>query len=149
MATTINYNDAAFRALFPAYASMVTYPQATLQGYWNSAILYINNQSGGCYFGGMNVAQQTQAINLMAAHLAAISDIVGGGQTPGLVTNATIDKITIGLTPPPVKNQWQWWLSLTPYGQQLLALLQVASVGGVYVSTAAPGRAGFRFGGVF
>lgn len=146
MALTINYNDAAFRALFPAFSNTTTFPEATIQGYWNTAIVYVNNQYGGCYVGGWNsLAQQTQAINLMTAHLLALSQIVAGGNTPGLVTGATIDKVSVSLEPPPVKNQWQWWLSLTPYGQQLLALLQVVSVGGYYITAALPGRTGFSF----
>lgn len=144
----INYNDTAFRALFPAYANMTTYPQATIQMYWNSAILYINNRYGGCYFGGMNLAQQMQAINLMTAHLLYLAGLIAGGQVPAIITNATIDKITVGIEPPPVKNQWQYWLQTTPYGQQLMALLQVVGVGGLYISSSPPGRAGFQFGGV-
>jgi hypothetical protein len=69
----------------------------------------------------------------MTAHLAAISVLIAAGQIPGLVQNATIDKITVGLTPPPIPNQFQWWLNITPYGQQLLAMLQVNSVGGFYI----------------
>lgn len=147
MATTINYNDAAFRALFPAFANATTYPEVTLQQYWNTAILYITNVNGGWYCGGLTLAQQTQALNLMTAHLAALAAIIASGNIPSLVTAAGIDKINVTLTPPPVKNQWQWWLSLTPYGQQLFALLQVAGAGGFYVTTGAPGRAGFHFGG--
>jgi hypothetical protein len=46
---------------------------------------------------------------------------------------ANIDKVNVSLTPPPLKNQWQWWLSISPWGQQLWALLQVNSVGGHYI----------------
>ncbi len=148
MGACIQYNDANFRALFPQYANATTYPQATIQLNWNSAILYISNRSGGCYFGGPNLAQQTQAINLMTAHLLYLQGIIAGGNIPAMVNGATIDKINVTLQPPPLKNQWQWWLSLTPYGQQLLALLLVVGVGGYYISTSPPGRAGFQFGGV-
>lgn len=145
MACTIYYNDSAFRALFPAYANSVTYSPAQLQAFWNSATTYISNTYGGCY-GAMSVAQQTQALNLMTAHLTYLNDQIIAGNTPGVMTAATIDKVSVTLEPPPAPNQWSYWLQTSPYGQQLLALLQVASVGGFYASTAVPGRAGFWFG---
>ncbi|OWK47571.1 hypothetical protein FRUB_01270 [Fimbriiglobus ruber] len=43
------------------------------------------------------------------------------------MTGATIDKISVTLEPPPAPNAWQYWLQSSPYGQQLLALLQVVS----------------------
>ena len=146
MGCVINYNDAAFRALFPTFANGTTYPQSTIQGYWNQATTYISNQSGGCYFGGANFAQQTQALNLMTAHLLFLSGQIQAGNIGGVVSGATIDKVNVTLDPPPKPNQWQWFLNQTPYGQQLLALLQVVSVGGFYASSSVPGRAGFWFG---
>ena len=144
----INYNDTAFRALFAPYANTTTYPANIIQGYWNSAILYISNRYGG-RFTGKTVAQQTQMINLMTAHLLYLAGLIAGGNTPGIITGATIDKISVTIEPPPVKNQWQYWLQTTPYGQELLALLQVVGVGGFYATSAPPGRAGFPFGGVW
>lgn len=142
----ISYNDAAFRAFFPAYANTTTYPQATIQGYWNIAILYISNRQGGAYCGGMNTGRQTLAINQMTAHLLFLSGIIASGQVPAIMTGAGIDKINVSLEPPPQVNQWQYWLNTSPYGQQLLALLQLASVGGFYIPSGVPGRAGFQFG---
>lgn len=129
----IQYNDAAFRALFPAYANTTTYPQATIQGYWNTSTVFINNQTGGCYCGGMNFKQQVQALNLMTAHLLYISGLIVAGKTPVIVQGAGIDKINVTLEPPPLKNNWQYWLNTSPYGQQLLALLQLAACGGFYI----------------
>ena len=137
----INYNDSAFRALFPAYADSGTYPMATLQGYWNSAILYVNN----CGWSAMSLAQQTQAINLMTAHIAYINGIIASGNIPAMVNGASIDKISVTLQPPPFgSSQFKWWLGLSPYGQQLLALFAVVGVGGYYSTAAIPGRLGFR-----
>lgn len=132
------FNVAAFRVQFPQFANPTVFPDITLQAYWDTASQYIANQSQEGFCGGMTDAQLLLALNLMTAHLAALSVIManGSGQTPGLVQSATIDKVTVSLTPPPVTDQFQWWLSLTPYGQQLLALLQVQSVGGFYVGGA-------------
>jgi Protein of unknown function (DUF4054) len=139
----IPYDDLAFRALFPPYEN---YLLARLQAYWDTATAYVSNAKGGCYTGGMTVAQRTLALNLMTAHLVYLSGAISAGDTPGVLTGATIDKVSITLQPPPQPNQWTYWLNQSPYGQQLLALLQVASVGGFYASSAVPGRAGFRFG---
>lgn len=127
----IQFDVAAFRLAYPAFANPNTfYADATLQQYWNSAINYISNYSPNCSL--FPVAKQALALNYMTAHLAELSNIIRCGNTPGMVTSATIDKVSVTLQPPPEVNQWQWWLNLTPYGQQLLALLQVASVGGMY-----------------
>lgn len=146
MAATINYNDDHFRVLFPPYANPSTYPQAFVQNYWDMAICYISNKNGGCFAGGLSIGQQTLACNLMTAHLVYLSGLIGAGQTPGIETGATIDKISVTLEPPPLANMWQYWLASSPYGTQLLALLQALSAGGFYVTSGLPGRAGFRNG---
>lgn len=139
------FDVSAFRISYPAFSNTVTYPDATLQMNFDNATCYIANAN----YGWLNGDCRYLALTLMTAHLTALSDLIAAGQVPGLVQNATIDKITVGLTPPPLKNQWQWWLSLTPYGQQLYALLQSVSVGGLYIG-GLPERAGFRkVGGIF
>jgi hypothetical protein len=59
------------------------------------------------------------------------------------VQSATIDKITVSLTPPPATSEFLWWLNLTGYGAQLAALLSVHAVGGFFV-TAVRSPRGFR-----
>jgi hypothetical protein len=44
---------------------------------------------------------------------------------------------------PPAANAWQYWLNTSPYGMQLLALLQAKGVGGLYVG-GLPERDAFR-----
>lgn len=142
----IQFSPVTFRVLFPEFGNIADYSDNTLSLNFTTASVYISNRTGNCYCGGMTIPQRTQALNLMTAHLLALSNMIAQGNTPGVVTGATIDKVNVTLMPPPVKNQFQYWLSQTSYGQQLLALLQVASVGGFYVSSAVPGRAGFQFG---
>lgn len=125
----VTFDVAAFRAGYPAFAANPPTDE-TLQVYFNNGTGYINNQYPQCQ--GMNVAQLTQALYLMTAHLAAIAAGIAVGDTPGQVQGATIDKVTVTMTPPPNPNQWQWWLGTTPYGAQLLALLQAVSAGGFY-----------------
>lgn len=127
----LTFDYAAFIAQCPAYSNIVTYPEATLSAYWTSATNYMSDVGN---FGIVQGSARQYGLNNMTAHLVFISGLVSAGQVPGLMQNATIDKVTIALTPPPLKSQWQWWLSLSPYGQQLLAQLQGASVGGFFVS---------------
>jgi len=138
----IEFDLNAFRAAFPAF---IDTPPATLSMYWDFATDFISNEIQ-C---GTKLSVQTRYINLMTAHLAGLSCMQSAGDTPGVVIGATIDKISVTLQPPPERNEWQFWLNQTPYGRQLLALLQVQSAGGFYVG-GAPERMGFRgFGGGF
>lgn len=145
--TAFIFDIPAFRLAFPAFANPATFPDITLEMYWDNAGCIIDNDDNGCW--ALRGECRYRALTLMTAHLAALSVIIAGGQVPGLVQSATIDKVTVSLTPPPVKTQFQWWLSLTPYGQQLLAILQAASVGGFYFG-GVPETSSFRkAGGVF
>ncbi len=133
---------------FSQYGNPGMYPPAILQAWWNNAINYISN-TGNC--GNIQGDQRYYAIELMLAHLLFLNGIVisgGGGQVPGMLERATIDKVTVGMTPPPMHDQWDWWLGLSPYGQLLLAMLQANTVGGDYIGGSSP-RAGFSgtFGG--
>lgn len=135
-----SYNDAQFRVQFPAFADPAAYPDVTLQQYFNAAGLFVQNTS----YGFLAQAGATlYCLYLLTAHLAFMSTQIMNGQTPGITINATIDKITVGLQEAVLKNQWQYWLASTPYGAQLLALLQAQSIGGFY-EPGGLGRAGFR-----
>lgn len=139
--TAITLDTTAFRAEFPSYADATLYPDALLQATFTTATAYVSNNgnagySGGYYcsaYFGLSLAQQTQALYLMTAHLLFIAGLAaqnGGTGVPGLTQSATIDKVSVSLTPPPVKSNFQWWLALSPYGQALLVLLGIAAVGG-------------------
>ena len=136
----IEFDVTLFREQFPAFASVATFPDARLQMYWDNATCYVSDVGN---YGWLQGRCRRLAINYMTAHLTALSVLIAAGQTPGLVQNSAIDKISVGLTPPPLKNQWQWWLSTTPYGQELLALLQTRSTGGWYIG-GRPELAAFR-----
>src|SRR6267154_2912 len=123
------FDVAAFRLQFPQFASVIQFPNVTLQMYYDQATCYISDQN----YGWLNGNCRFLALNLMTAHLAALSLKVNAGKVTGLVQTSTIDKISVGLTPPPLKSQWQWWMNLTSYGQQLFAMLQAKAVGGLYV----------------
>lgn len=133
-AVILTFDYALFQQQFPAYANPIIYPESLMQSYWDISINYISDVGN---FGSLQGGARQYAINCMVAHLTFLAGIIASGngnsQVPGLMQAATIDKVSVTLTPPPVPNQFQWWLNLTPYGQMLLALLQVNSVGGFYI----------------
>ena len=126
----LTYNDALFRQQIPEYADLIEYPPSVLQGWWNIAINYVSDVGN---FGSLNGSSRQYAIDLMMAHLIYISILTAGGTVPYVLSASSIDKISITAVPPPLKNQWGWWMSISPYGQQLWALLQMKSVGGYYI----------------
>jgi hypothetical protein len=136
---------ADFRTLFPQFADDTTYPDSLITAYFAIAECYIQNEANPCLSDNCLL----QAIYLMTAHLLRIQDLANAGKTPAFVTSATVGSVTVATQPPPQTDQWQWWLSLTPYGQSLLAMLQVAGAAGIYAGSL-PERAAFRkVGGIF
>lgn len=127
----ITFNYESFIALFPDFSAV---PEGTLQMYWDIAINYISDETCWNY---MKLSQQTLALNLMTAHVAYINTQINTNQTPFIANNVSVDKVSIGILPPPVRNQWRFWLNTSPYGTQCIALLENAIVGGVYIG--APG----------
>lgn len=148
--TYILYDDATFRATLPFFSNETTYTEVALQQFFNNGISYISNYNRGA----LNGNSRQLACFLMTAHLAALTDLINeqDGSVPNLVVDATIDKTKVTVEPPPSKTQFQYWLNLTPWGQQLLPLLAVSSAGGFYVGGRAEGLAfrrafgGFGFG---
>ncbi len=141
MAGIIQFDLPAFRLDFPEFADNTAYPDASLLATRDAATGYISPQNYG-YLQGKGRAR---ALNLMTAHLIALADTLKAGQMPSMISASTVDKVAITLTPPPVKSQLQWWLSLTPRGQQLLALLSASAAGGFYVG-GFPEASAFRRG---
>jgi hypothetical protein len=140
---------ADFRALFPQFASNIAFPDSVIQLQFDLATSYISASE----YGDMSVAARTNALYMMTAHLLALNIIIAsGGYTgkPGIVTQSRVGDVAVTVAQPPYgTSAWRYWLALTPYGVQLLALLEAQAVGGFYVG-GLPERAAFRkVGGVF
>jgi hypothetical protein len=135
------YNDATFRAAFPAFGNALVFPTPVLEMYYDTAGLFVANSN----YGFLAQAGATPyCLYLMTAHLAQIGSQVAQGENSDVPISATIDKISVSVQAVALKNQWQYWLNSTEYGKQLLALLQAQSVGGFY-SPGGLGRAGFKY----
>lgn len=136
------FDIAAFRLLYPAFSNATNFPDAYLQAQWDAATVHISKYDGPLWGG----EQLQLALNLMTAHLLQLNvQIQNGGPTPtvGVLQSATVDKVTVSNTPPPVTTGLRYWLATTPYGLQLWALLRRVSAGGVYIGGSAE-RAAFR-----
>jgi len=153
MQPAIIYFDYALYIANPQFVlySGADYPELLLQKYWDNAVCYMSNVGN---FGNIQGDQREYAIQLMMSHLIYLTNLAntgngfgsGSGGSPGTVPyqlqSASIDKVSVAATPPPNPNQFEWWLGLTPFGQQLLALLQIQSAGGSYIGGSFV-RAGF------
>ena len=147
--TTPTYNDANFRAQFPAFQNSITFPPASLSGWWTMGAAYISDQNSNAPGASWSDQQAQLANDLMCAHLTSLFTQIGAGQTPGLMTAASEGSVSVTLQPPPTATGFQHWLSQTPYGQQLRALLRAVAGPGLFVG-GLPERSGFRkIGGVF
>ena len=136
---TLNYP--LFQQQIPLYSNATLYPESLVQIYWDAAINYVSDVGN---FGAIQGTARQYALNLMTAHLIFVANLAASQQVPALMESATIDKVSIKLTPPPIPNQWQWWLNQSPYGQLLLAQLQAQSVGGFYASGPYGGIRGYN-----
>lgn len=124
------FDPAAFRLAFLQFEDVTLYPDATLSAWWSMAGVAVST-ADNCVLSGDTL--QT-ILNLMTAHMGTmIARMAAGGGGVGFQSGATIDKVTVSYSPPPYKNGWQAWLSSTPYGLQIWALLEILSSGGFYI----------------
>ena len=142
----ITFDVAVFRQQFPAFDNEATYSDATLQTMFDAATCYISDDD----YGRLNGNCRLRALNLMTAHLQSIQDSINAGEgSPDILVSASIGSTSVTVQPPENKDQWEWWLNQTPYGQQLLSLLLSTSVGGFYIGGLAERSAFRKFGGQF
>lgn len=143
--SVIVLNIPDFRAAFPAFSDQGKYDDDRLEAYFTASSSYISTTDYGSLCGDSRV----RALYLMMAHLMDLAAQAASGDPAGIVTSASVDKVSITVQPAPAKTQWQWWLSLTPYGAELWALLSQAAAGGLYIG-GLPERSAFRkVGGLY
>jgi hypothetical protein len=135
------FNYPLFQEQCPAFASSPS--EATLEVYYGMAQTYANNGYDS-WCGGFNGAALDMVLNLLTAHIAQIQAQIAEGMDSVIVTGSTIDKVTVSLLAPPVKNMFQYWLATTPYGKQVLALARARFAGGFYAAVGLHERHGFR-----
>lgn len=143
---TIALNIADFRLQFPAFSDVTAYPDALLNSKFDISCDYISPET----FGDMSTSSRTHALYLMMCHLMVIQTMIGANTgNVGVMQSAQVGGVNISLVPPPAKTAWKYWLNTTPYGLQLLSLLELKSVGGFFVG-GLPERSAYRkVGGIY
>lgn len=147
--STIALDIPLFRSRFAAFAGDPP-SDATIDVYWIMATSYISADTYGC----MSAEARELALQLMTAHLLYLQGLISNGGTntgtPGIVTASKVGDVQVSLAQPPYgTSPWRYWMNLSPYGSQLLALLDAQAVGGFYVG-GLPERSAFRkVGGIF
>lgn len=128
------YSDldiAAFRALFPQFASELSYPDLVLNAQYGAAGNYISQTDS--IYGGLSGVTLVYGLQLLTCHLLVISDKIAGGTPVGFITSASEGDVSVSIAPPPMASGWKMWLASTTYGMQLWALLSTKAIGGFSV----------------
>lgn len=136
------WDAAKFRSAFPEFADDVIYPDAMLEVWHGMAACQVREIP--------NCSCMDLAILLCVAHIGHILSKAANGQNAtGNITSSAIDKVSVGFSVPPFADGWGYWLGLSPYGQQLYAMLQSMGAGGFYFGGAPEGRAFRKVYGAF
>lgn len=129
------FDIAKFRAAFPAFADVAIYPDMQIEIWADMAACLISEAGCEC---------RDTLIMLMVAHIGQLQTLAAAGENAtGVVTASAIDKVSVSFSAPPFVDGWGYWLGLTPYGQQLNAMLSACAIGGFY-SPGRPEQAAFR-----
>lgn len=129
MATKIFLSLDEFRADFPEFADESVYPNSALANLLKQAMCYIHNVNYGVLQGEC----RKLGIELMLAHLQTLKNKIASGEnSTNQIGSTSIDSVSVSLVAPPNKSQFEYWLGLTPYGQQYLMLLDAHAPAGLY-----------------
>lgn len=115
------------------------YPEFNTEAYQN--ICPICFRRAKCRIGIKNTCflkdcKRIEIIYLLTAHLSVLSlraqSGQGGAQGSGQVASASVGEVSVSYVQIPGLDSWSYWLSSTPYGLELLALLDSLSAMGFY-----------------
>ena len=132
---TVVLDVSSFRARFKAFSSVTTYPNTTIETTWNTSTIYISDVINEFFPSD----KLELALQQMTAHLLTISDkLTSSSKQMGIVASSTIGSVSVSMVAPKQVSEWEFWLNQTPYGQQLLALLNTVTAGGFYIGGSYP-----------
>lgn len=135
---TIPLDIDSFRVNFPVYADDAVYTDLLLETQYEIGKCYIADND--CT---MPAPCRAYALQAMLAHLLYIRDQVNAGNKVSIITSASEDGVSVSFAEPPSTDNFSYWLNVSPYGSELLAMLEVQSVGGFIVG-GSPERRGYR-----
>ena len=135
----MTFDVVGFRTTFQEFQQT---PDPTINGWVNLA----SSSAMAAWYAGATLTEQ----QLLVAHIGHMMTAAAAGDgLSGPVTSASEGSVSASFQPPPTKTALQHWLSMSPYGLQLWALLRVAAAAGAYVG-GLPERSAFRkVGGIW
>lgn len=129
----VSLSIAEFRERFVAFRNATKYTDSYIQSQMNIAKLYISPEEN-CMVKDDLIKQ---LIYLMTAHLMAINNSLesgsGSGVGGGQIASASVGGVSVSKAIPNNRTELDYWLNLTPYGMQLLALLSMLTGIGFYM----------------
>lgn len=135
---------ATFRIMFPPFSDINKYSDDMLTKWGDVASSYLRESWA------LNGRAFEHAHHLMVAHLLFSFEKISSDNTAsGAVQSATEGSVSVSFAAPPSRNGWEFWLSGSPYGVQLWALLTSLSAGGLYIGGLPERKAVRKVGGVF
>ena len=124
---------AEFRQRFPSFSDTTKYSDEFIQSQLDVAMLYISPDPN-CL---VTQCQQKQMIYLLSAHLVELNKSVasssGSSIGAGQVASASVGGVSVSKALPNNRTELDYWLNMTPYGMQLLALLSMLTGVGIYI----------------
>jgi hypothetical protein len=75
--TTIAFDPAAFRVLYPQFANAGTYPDVMLNDWWATATSIVSADDYGCLV--LTGTKRVQALNLLTAHIGTLFQRIQAG----------------------------------------------------------------------
>ena len=140
----MNLDLTTFRTNFPLYSDESTYTDMLLETQFEIGKCFIADND--CTF---PEKCREYALQLMLSHLLYCRNESNSGNNSGVIQSATEGDVSVSFAVPNIDDSWTYWFQLSPFGKELLAMLNAQSVGGFYVG-GMPERKGFRkVGGSF
>lgn len=127
--TTITVNPTTFRQLFPAFKKL---SDETIAMLYCGVGAYISTTVGAI---GLDKQLQTRGVYLATAHLAYMA---ANPDKFRQMSSASEGSVSASFATPPTKDIRDYWLSLSPYGMELLYILSTVQPpvprkpGGIY-----------------
>ena len=126
--SSIVFDIAEFRIKYPVFDSI---SDSVVLRAFDSAEMFISNNTS-CY---LTESRLKYVLYLMTAHILqiGIDSSSNGGGSAGIVSSASIDKISVSFEARINKTAFQYFLNKTIYGEEILALFSLWSAGGYYI----------------
>ena len=121
--TQVVLNIEAFKAIYPAFANV---GDAVIQNQWDILATYMPMSDE---YDCESIPRQTLMYLLLAHSLYLLNQLeTNGGSMVYPTTSASVDKVSVGSIPPPFRGMREYWLSLSPYGLEYMAIKKNYSI---------------------